>query len=547
MANPPRKNIFLSIDLLGQAYGLKFNGDNRPRSIIGGVCTLLMILATLSYSVVRMMSYWKYELSSVSTLQQNMLLRDVNELYSPEAYKLLPVVRLSSSLDLTLNYSDANTLFRFLTPIVTVKYYVFNPLKMAFDEYKENVKYKKCRILDTEMLCPEFEMLKRHSFPNPLSEKYYFEYSLGLYPCMDRSDCISKTIVHSAEVQLWYQNIDINVNSYENTTRDDRVNMRRVTLSAETTNVETTLLQLNEVIDRMGFPRKDKVAGTTFFRSVKNSASNSRTNTTSVSCTSQDLQSNKCDPYTVHFMEISNYFVTYQRNYTTLFQVFTDVGGIYSSICLVLSSIYMLLIMSTPEDLIVEQVYKFRRKSQSLMYYLTFGNSKYEDQGSSPILDPSLGMKYVPTKEYKAAVQAVCNHLDVISIVRDIIGIKFILGYLMEECQRVVLPDVTLHHELNTSSTTPSTHKSTTATSKTATINPIEEAILTEFSIPDPSKDEDSTSSSQPTTIPALTAEQAILTIKSRLADNPTDPKVRDGIRIDIDRIIIDAYNGKIR
>ena len=145
---------------------------------------------------------------------------------------------------------------------------------------------------------------------------------------------------------------------------------------------------------------------------------------------------------------MSDYSVSYKRNYLSLFQILSEVGGLYSTISLIFSSIFIVFNVSNPEAFIIEKVYKMKRKSQTFKYYFRCCQKKYIDQGTDNKRDTARGIRFVRTEIYDIAKAAVNRHLDVVSLSKDIMAIKFLTHYLMEEYQRALLLDITLNHDI---------------------------------------------------------------------------------------------------
>ena len=435
------------LDLLGKPFGLRFNGRDSHKTVTGAVFTILSIICVVLYLVFKLSIYINYELNTISTLTKSMKLRDLAEKYDVEKYRILPLLKITWSSDPYMDYQLPETTWRFITPVVSIITSKAKENSMIFTHTSEYIPYILCLVGNEYWLCPDFEKLKNHPLLNFFNGKEAVTMILEIFPCTGRDDCVAQEVFERSIISSISYDLSIDISSKEQPLYAGRSVVKSSYLTSELRYIENINLQLTEIVDRVGFPRRDQSAGFTFQRTSDSTPTFKRPDGTSVTCPDTDYSTNGCQPYQSFIYIVGEYYTLYERNYKTLVEVLSDVGGLYSIVTLVFSSIFMLLKLAKPEVFIVEKVYKMKRKSQSMQYYFCCCRKKYQDQGKPP--KKVEGVTFVSTEVYNAAVSAVTRHLDAVSLSKDILCIKFLAHYLLEEYQRAVLPFVSLQEDLN--------------------------------------------------------------------------------------------------
>jgi len=435
------------LDLVGKPFGLRFNGQDSHRTVSGAVFTILSIICVVIYLVFKLNTYINYELNSISTLTKSMKLRDLAEKYDVEKYSLLPIVKIIQSSDPNLDYQLAETTWRFITPVVNIIISKVEANSLRVTQTSEYVPYIECTVGGDYWLCPDYQKLKNYPLLNYFNGKETVTILFEVYPCSGRDDCIAQEVLERSLISYTNYDLSIDISRKEQPISAGTALIKSSYLTSEFHYMENINLQLTEIIDKVGFPRRDQSAGLTFQRTSDSTPTIKRSDGTSVTCSDTDYSTNGCQPYQTFTYSVGEYYTLYERNYKTLVEVLSDVGGLYSIITLVFSSIFMFLNLAKPEAFIVEKVYKMKRKRQSMQYYFCCCRKKYQDQGKPP--KKVEGVTFVSTEVYNAAVSAVTRHLDVVSLSKDILCIKFLAHYLLEEYQRAVLPFVSLQEDIN--------------------------------------------------------------------------------------------------
>jgi hypothetical protein len=415
------RKIMEPLDLVGKPFGLRFNGEDSHKTLSGAVFTILSIICVVLYLVFKLRTYINYELNSISTLTRSMKQRDLSEQYDIEKNRILPIVKVTYSSDTTLDYSLADTTLRFITPVANIITAVVEEGTLSFKQTSVYIPYIPCSVGGDEWLCPDYEQLKEYPLLNYFNGKKTVTVAFEAFPCTARDDCIAQEILERSLITYTSYDLSIDISSKEEPLYSGRALLKSSYLTSQFQYMENINLQLSEIYDKVGFPRRDQSAGFIFQRTSDSTPTILRADATSVTCPDTDFNTNGCQPYQTFSYNVGEYYTLYERNYKTLVEVLSDVGGLYSIITLVFSSIFMFLNLAKPEAFIVEKVYKMKRKRQSMQYYFCCCRKKYQDQGKPP--KKVEGVTFVSTEVYNAAVSAVTRHLDAVSLSKDILCI----------------------------------------------------------------------------------------------------------------------------
>lgn len=358
---PWYRKVFEPIDLMSLPFALKFNGNRTPETLTGALLSVIVIGIILAYLIIKMVNYLNYEIVSISALKKNTLNRNANEKFNLFDFKMLPKVKVGAyTPDVDYNYDQDDTSKKFIAPRLEIVREEYNQKTHKTTVTSTFGWYVDCPNDDSGYLCPP-PALKNDAALSPQRSNVKTKVKLSILPCFDRTDCVDQTTLDSTTIELLYDSLDMDVDDFSNPIKTGTSQTRYASIKTSTRYEQLVTLEINEVYNKMGFPRKDVTAGKLLFKTNQIDSVLTRNSATDITCDTTRFNAETCEAYHVFTYELSNYFMLYDRNYKTLLQVVAEVGGLYSIVFLVFSAIYLIFDLVRVEDFLVEKVYRMRK------------------------------------------------------------------------------------------------------------------------------------------------------------------------------------------
>jgi hypothetical protein len=436
----------LHADLIGKPFGLKINGRDTHQTIGGAIFSLIGILSVLTYATYLLVMVIQGEILNISYQVRNGKDR-VGESMNLYQMNQLPTIGFIAG-GMAVDTSGNIDLTTYFTIVVSMIKYKQAANGQTSQEVVNSFDYVLCPNKPTSLCPPEAAIKSLNVNFNTPDTKIGF--SLSIYPCSRDTSCVDYTYIQAARLVLNYQDIQIDLDDKSNPLVRGAIgsSTEELTLNIYQSVVADRSLRLVEIVDSKGFPFGTKVSDRIL--TVEGSESNLRARFVSPHvCDRAIFGTDDCTPYGAYNYMMINTYTSYERTFRSFLSAFSEVGGFYSSVILVLQIIYTLINSSDQQDHMVQYLYGIRRQPQSMKYYFMCCQKKYRDQGTPKSTEDNERYTFVSTDIYKTAVETIDKGLDAVSLSKDITCLKFLLSYLFNEYQLKLVPLANLNKTID--------------------------------------------------------------------------------------------------
>lgn len=274
-------------------------------------------------------------------------------------------------------------------------------------------------------------------------------FHLDVLPCMLPAGCATPAELRALSIVFIQPKVSLNLSNYEKPTEINLSMDRIFTFGENIYQILTYELATTQIKDTSDFLSKSKHRDSKTIMANPGIALTSR-DANQLQCTAAEVFTRACVPYlTFRFLSSPSTTVV-TRTYKGIIKVFSEIGGISSiilAICLQLCQIYVYF---RKNKILVHEVFGFLGSKSFERCVAAEVAKKYAKQDSSEV---NL-INYDPTKDDKVAVETrkrinsiqgdalrlIKNNLDIVTIIREMNNIRFLVETLLKEDQRDLIP-----------------------------------------------------------------------------------------------------------
>lgn len=481
-----------NIDLLAKPRGFMINGNNTAKTKHGGLLSITMVGLIIAIVVGQLIKFLTSDSPIIIESTKGTRLYPNTTLHER---RLLPIVKVTRGL----TPIKAEEVLKYMTPVIlrTKNVYVENEEGVLVRHAKTwPYFYKSCKELvsnpdydyaqafekdEIDMtlldysLCAEYNITDSFVLGNKKDEVNSTTQQFIIKPCSLPTGCGPMSEMNQFEVQLMSQRVD---RQYGNNTEP-------VTLSYEDTYVtglepgtmkfNLAFLQLIDIWDIKGVPFHDKIRDS--IPVVKNfiSYDSGWVNETEVtSCPAFDFDDIEaiigffdCQPYYILEFTLGDTVQRVNRNYLSIPESLSQLGGLVTLAQAVMLFIYMIFHGLAFKHMLVKKIFRFlppqifgKKESRwTKLYFWRYCSKKSRDNAattSSAERSPEAtrvvknNVEYIQVSStiFDAAYSQIEQHMDMVTIVKELFHLKVLLSTLMSNYNRKVSPIVILSHFL---------------------------------------------------------------------------------------------------
>ena len=454
-------NIFSHIDCLASEVGLNIAGSSSIKTKVGGGLSLIYIGVVIWFTYITILDYFdtsrpavveeifsgddyrKFDLMEFKKMPVMVFYLDRSvQIKSKDVYKYVTVTfRMTTFSRSSPNSPSVSRVSKFFEVVPCSLLWGTSKIESMVMGSSDNVKsivreFGMC--VDTK----DDEVFVQGKTPDDL----FALTALSVAPCSAGAECLTGTFAEISRVAftLSVPQVNINMSNLEKpvtyTTSLDDFYFINPNLGQR----YQAKLMNNDVRDVLGILPKESLR-TQYATNERIQSNILYRNPSQLICTPTEVSKEKCQDYFMFQIISGGGQGTKTRSFKGVIDTLGEIGGVKELLYVGFFYIYYLYHERAAKDLMVEKVYKLKKKKKTTNNKVDPINKKTHE--TNVHID---GEEYFEAsdKVFSKAYDIIEDSLDVITLAKEMNCLRVIASFLMNEYHRVLIPLVSLNIEL---------------------------------------------------------------------------------------------------
>lgn len=286
-----------------------------------------------------------------------------------------------------------------------------------------------------------------------ITDQNFTYLTFDLLPCSLSSNCASPLELANSFINFVHPNTNFNTSNFRRPTQRYPETMNFIRFSVNNYAHSDLQFQRNSVYDNRAFSSNATLKEEYIQFLAEKKYARARDGT-QMTCTPASVLARTCVPYLrIEIQSSANQLVTI-RTYLGVVETLSNIGGMIELVVLAFTLVYRPFSLKTTKKFLEDHIFNLSKDYKDFYRYTQgkggssskIGTMTMREGGRSCLCLRKRSPEQAYLKEAKeAADQTVVNNLDIISVIKELSSIKFLMEHFLNKKQRRLIPFLSLN------------------------------------------------------------------------------------------------------